>query len=148
MTATNSRDRALRERAEAVIPGGMYGHQSVGLLPDDYPQFFSRAEGARLWDADGHELIDFMCAYGPNLLGYGHKGVNDAYIRQMGIGDSMTGPSAPPVMAKPPKTMTSRTTMPIPANISGCAPFALADQLPMTLNSDSDDIFTKQAWLA
>ena len=93
MTATNSQDRALRERAEAVIPGGMYGHQSVGLLPDDYPQFFSRAEGARLWDADGHELIDYMCAYGPNLLGYGHKGVNDAYIRQMGIGDSMTGPS-------------------------------------------------------
>jgi glutamate-1-semialdehyde 2,1-aminomutase len=93
MTATNSHDRALRERAAAVIPGGMYGHQAVGLLPDDYPQFFSRAEGARLWDADGHELIDYMCAYGPNLLGYGHKGVNDAYIRQMGIGDSMTGPS-------------------------------------------------------
>jgi glutamate-1-semialdehyde 2,1-aminomutase len=93
MTATNSQDRALRERAEAVIPGGMYGHQSVGLLPDDYPQFFSRAEGARLWDADGHELIDYMCAYGPNLLGYGHAGVNAAYIRQMGIGDSMTGPS-------------------------------------------------------
>jgi hypothetical protein len=30
-------------RAEAVIPGGMYGHQSVGLLPDDYPQFFEKA---------------------------------------------------------------------------------------------------------
>ena len=93
MTAIHRHDRALRERAEAVIPGGMYGHQSVGLLPDDYPQFFSRAEGARLWDADGRELIDFMCAYGPNLLGYGHKSVNDAYIRQMGMGDTMTGPS-------------------------------------------------------
>ncbi len=49
----NSVDRQLRERAEAVIPNGMYGHQAVGMLPDDYPQFFSRAEGARLWDADG-----------------------------------------------------------------------------------------------
>ena len=46
MTRPNNLDRALRERAEAVIPGGMYGHQSVRLLPDDYPQFFSRARGA------------------------------------------------------------------------------------------------------
>ena len=94
MTRTNSADRALRERAEAVIPGGMYGHQSVGLLPDDYPQFFSRAEGARLWDADGDELLDFMCAYGPNLFGYGDPGINAAFVRQMEIGDTLTGPTA------------------------------------------------------
>ena len=31
----NSRDRELRERAAAVIPGGMYGHQSAALLPDE-----------------------------------------------------------------------------------------------------------------
>ena len=42
MTRTNSRDRQLRERAAAVIPGGMYGHQSTALLPEDYPQFFAR----------------------------------------------------------------------------------------------------------
>jgi glutamate-1-semialdehyde 2,1-aminomutase len=93
MSGSNSQDRALRERAEKVIPGGMYGHQSTGLLPDDYPQFFSRAEGARLWDADGHELLDFMCAYGPNLFGYGHPEINAAYVRQMEVGDTMTGPS-------------------------------------------------------
>jgi glutamate-1-semialdehyde 2,1-aminomutase len=93
MTRANSQDRALRERAAAVIPGGMYGHQAVGMLPDDYPQFFSKAQGARLWDADGNEMIDFMCAYGPNLLGYGHEGVNAAYTRQMNIADAMTGPS-------------------------------------------------------
>jgi glutamate-1-semialdehyde 2,1-aminomutase len=50
MDRTNSRDRELRERAEAVIPGGMYGHQAVGLLPDDYPQFFEKGEGAHIWD--------------------------------------------------------------------------------------------------
>ena len=32
MTRASSQDRALRERAAAVIPGGMYGHQAVGLL--------------------------------------------------------------------------------------------------------------------
>jgi glutamate-1-semialdehyde 2,1-aminomutase len=93
MTARNSRDAALRARAEAVIPGGMYGHQSVRLLPDDYPQFFSRGEGARLWDADGRELLDFMCAYGPNLFGYGHPEINAAYLRQLAIGDALTGPT-------------------------------------------------------
>jgi hypothetical protein len=71
---TNSRDRALRERARAVIPGGMYGHESVALLPEDFPQFFSRGEGARIWDADGNEYVDYMCAFGPNLLGYRNPG--------------------------------------------------------------------------
>ena len=96
MTLHNSQDKALRERAAAVIPGGMYGHQSVGLLPDDYPQFFAKAEGARLWDADGNVFIDYMCAYGPNLFGYGHPEINAAFVRQMETGDTLTGPS--PVM--------------------------------------------------
>jgi glutamate-1-semialdehyde 2,1-aminomutase len=94
MPATNSLERALRSRAEAVLPNGMYGHQSTLLLPEAYPQFFSRAEGARLWDADGHEYIDYMCAYGPNLLGYGHKEIDAAYIDQLTRGDTMTGPTS------------------------------------------------------
>ena len=93
MSRSNSKDRALRERAAAVIPGGMYGHQATGLLPDDFPQFFSKAKGARLWDADGNELIDFMCAYGPNLMGYGDAEIDAAYVRQLGIGDTLTGPT-------------------------------------------------------
>src|SRR5258708_21920349 len=87
-------DKALQERARAVIPGGMYGHQSTRLSPDDYPQFFARARGARLWDVDGHELLDFMCAYGPNLLGYGDEKVDAAFLRQLDLGDTMTGPTA------------------------------------------------------
>ena len=89
----NSLDRELRERAAAVIPGGMFGHQSTRLLPDDYPQFFSRAKGARLWDVDGNELLDFMCAYGPNLMGYADDAIDDAYVTRMRQGDTMTGPT-------------------------------------------------------
>src|SRR5260221_14719497 len=63
MAWTNTKDLELRERAQKVIPGGMYGHQSTVLLPDGYPQFFARAEGTRLWDADGNSYIDYMCAY-------------------------------------------------------------------------------------
>lgn len=94
MTWTNSKDSALRERAMAVIPNGMYGHQSVMLLPDDYPQFFDRAEGAYLWDVDGNRYIDFLCGYGPNLFGYGHAEINAAYVARMEQGDTMTGPGA------------------------------------------------------
>ncbi len=93
MTISNSRDAALRERAARVIPGGMYGHQSVARLPVGYPQFFSRAEGCRLWDADGKEYIDYMCAYGPNLLGYRRPEVEEAARRQAELGDAMTGPT-------------------------------------------------------
>jgi glutamate-1-semialdehyde 2,1-aminomutase len=104
MDLTTSRDRELRERARAVIPGGMYGHLSVGLLPDDYPQFFQRGEGAHLWDADGRKCLDFMCAYGPNLFGYGHPGIDAAFVRQLEQGDTLTGPS--PLMVELAEALT------------------------------------------
>jgi glutamate-1-semialdehyde 2,1-aminomutase len=93
MSRPNSLDRALRERAAAVIPGGMFGHQSTALLPDDYPQFFARGEGAHLWDVDGNRYLDFMCAYGPNLFGYANPQIDAAYVRQLGLGDTLTGPT-------------------------------------------------------
>lgn len=90
------REELLRQRAQRVLPNGMYGHEAVHLLPDTYPQFFSRAQGAYLWDSDGNKLLDLMCAYGPNLLGYRHPAVDAAAARQAALGDTMTGPS--PVM--------------------------------------------------
>ena len=90
---SNSTDRDLRRRAEAVIPGGMYGHQSVGLLPDDYPQFFRGGDGAHITDADGKRYLDLMCAYGPNLFGYANPQIDAAYVRQLGQGDALTGPT-------------------------------------------------------
>ena len=92
MTVSNSQDRKLRDRARAVIPNGMYGHQAVALLPDVYPQFFARARGAHLWDVDGNRYLDFMCGYGPNLLGYCHAKIDAAAAEQQKLGDAMTGP--------------------------------------------------------
>lgn len=98
MFLPNSKDLALRERAAAVIPNGMYGHESVRLLPAGVPQYFSRADGTYLWDADGNRYIDFMCGYGPNLLGYCHRTIDAAAARQQTLGDAMTGPA--PVMVE------------------------------------------------
>lgn len=87
------KDQALRQRAARVIPNGMYGHQATHLLPPDMPQFFERAAGAHIWDADGTRYLDLMCAYGPNLLGYADPRVDAAATRQLARGDTMTGPS-------------------------------------------------------
>ncbi len=87
-------DQALKQRASKVIPGGMYGHQSVSFLPPSAPQFFKRAEGAYLWDHDDKRYIDFMSAYGPNLFGYCHAQIDAAYTQQMQSIDVATGPTA------------------------------------------------------
>ncbi|MBX9883446.1 MAG: aminotransferase class III-fold pyridoxal phosphate-dependent enzyme, partial [Novosphingobium sp.] len=81
-------------RAMKVVPGGMYGHEATTLMPASYPQFFSRGEGAYIWDVDGNRYLDFMCAYGPNLLGYNNPQVNAVAVAQLALGDTMTGPSA------------------------------------------------------
>ncbi|MEM7217360.1 MAG: aminotransferase class III-fold pyridoxal phosphate-dependent enzyme [Pseudomonadota bacterium] len=84
----------LLQRARAVIPNGMYGHQSTGLLPPVTPQFFARAQGTYLWDYDGNRFIDLMSGYGPNLFGYGHEAIDAAYRAQLQQIDAATGPSA------------------------------------------------------
>lgn len=93
MTA-KPKDMALRERAVKVIPNGMFGHEATHLLPASFPQFFSKAKGAYIWDVDGNRYLDLMCAYGPNLLGYGDERVDAAATRQLALGDTMTGPGA------------------------------------------------------
>ncbi len=88
----NDKDSALRNRARRVIPGGMWGHMNATNLPEGYPQFFARAEGARLWDVDGNEYVDFMCSWGPVVLGHHHPEVEEAARRQEALGDCMNGP--------------------------------------------------------
>ena len=87
-------DLSLRKRANAFIPGGMWGHMSVKKLPFGYPQFFSKAKDARIWDLDGNCFIDFMCGYGPNILGYNNAEVDDAVNEQRKKLDLGNGPSA------------------------------------------------------
>lgn len=83
----------LMERAQAVIPGGMYGHQSVAKLSSSVPQFFAKADGSKLWDVDGNIYIDYLCGYGTNLLGYRNQQVDSAALAQQMLCDSMTGPA-------------------------------------------------------
>jgi glutamate-1-semialdehyde 2,1-aminomutase len=81
--------QALMRRATNVIPCGVYGH--FGPAPyvpmTHYPFFAKSAAGSRFWDVDGNEFIDYMCAYGPVILGYAHPRVDEAYRKQMAQAD-------------------------------------------------------------
>jgi glutamate-1-semialdehyde 2,1-aminomutase len=88
---STARDRALMERALRVVPGGVYGHGAT--VPADHPRFFQSGAGCRVRDVDGNEYIDFMCSYGPNLLGFHHPRVEAAAERQRSLGDCFTGPT-------------------------------------------------------
>lgn len=90
---TDTPDAALRARARRVIPGGMYGHMRSEGLPAGYPQFFARGEGCHLWDVNGRRYIDFMCSWGPIILGHQHPQVTEAALRQAALGDCLNGPS-------------------------------------------------------
>ena len=84
-----SRNEALVSRAQRVIPGGMWGHQNAASLPPGYPQYFSHAKGCHLWDVDGNRYVDFVCSWGPIILGHCHEAVDEA-----ARGDCLNGPGA------------------------------------------------------
>ena len=68
----------LFDRAKKVIPGGVNSpvraFGSVGMTP----RFIARAEGDRIFDADGNEYIDFIGSWGPMILGHNHPAVLEA----------------------------------------------------------------------
>ena len=78
----------LYQRAMALIPGGT---QLVSRRPQRYangvsPIYWTRAQGARIWDADGHEYIDWVSGIGAIILGYCDAVVDDAVRQQIGRG--------------------------------------------------------------
>ncbi len=92
-----TKSREAFARAVKVIPSGIYGHQGPAegcYVPvDAFPLYSSRAKGSYLWDADGNRFIDYMCAYGPNILGYHDPDVDAAAAKQRAISDCTTLPN-------------------------------------------------------
>ncbi len=88
------RSVALFERACRVIPCGIYGHHSPALrTPGATPYYFARGEGSHIWDVDGNEYVDWICAYGPMVAGHSHPRVEEAAAKQRAQGDCLSGPS-------------------------------------------------------
>lgn len=85
--------QALWGRAKQLIPGGnmLLSKRAEMFLPDQWPAYFSRASGCRLWDLDGRELIDMsIMGIGTNLLGYAHPEVDAAVTATVAAGNMST----------------------------------------------------------
>ena len=93
----NTNSDAWYDRATKVIPAGVYGHLGPAegqFIPvNRWPRFSEKAKGTYFWDVDGNRYIDYMCAYGPNVLGYGDEDVDAAAIEQIKKGNCTTSPS-------------------------------------------------------
>ncbi|MCP4085855.1 MAG: aminotransferase class III-fold pyridoxal phosphate-dependent enzyme [Actinomycetia bacterium] len=84
-----TRSQALYQRARSVIPKGVYGHYGPAI-GEDSPVFFESSSGAHFTDIDGNTYVDWMCAYGPMILGYNHPVVDEAAARQMEAGNTVS----------------------------------------------------------
>ncbi|MCC6488882.1 MAG: aspartate aminotransferase family protein [Candidatus Hydrogenedentes bacterium] len=76
--------KAWYERARQVIPGGI--NSNIRAISEPVPLFFERAEGSRMWDADGNEYIDYLLGHGPMILGHTPAPVIEAIRRQAARG--------------------------------------------------------------
>ncbi|MBQ6874209.1 MAG: aminotransferase class III-fold pyridoxal phosphate-dependent enzyme [Clostridia bacterium] len=96
-TYNTDKSTELFARATKVIPSGVYGHLGPAegqFIPvNKWPRFSEKAEGSYFWDVDGNKYIDYMCAYGPNVLGYCDPDVDAAAIAQIKLGNCTTSPS-------------------------------------------------------
>lgn len=78
-----SKSLKMFERAQQIIPNGIFGPRNPNfMVPGAYPCFFTQGTMGRAMDVDGNEYIDFMCAFGANLLGYRHPKVDEAVRKQ------------------------------------------------------------------
>jgi len=67
-----SRNEELFARAQRSIPGGVNSPVRAFRSVGGTPRFFTRGEGAYLWDADGKRYIDYVGSWGPAILGHAH----------------------------------------------------------------------------
>ena len=92
-----TKSNEMFQRACKVIPSGLYGHQGPAegcwIPPTSWPFFTDHAEKSYFWDVDGNKFIDYMCAYGPNVLGYNDPDVDAAAIEQAKKENCVTTPS-------------------------------------------------------
>ena len=89
----HSHSSDLFARAQRVIPGGVNSPVRAFRSVGADPIFYERAKGARVWDADGNEYIDFVASWGPMILGHAPDVVLDAVRAQLDRGTSYGAPT-------------------------------------------------------
>jgi glutamate-1-semialdehyde 2,1-aminomutase len=83
----------LFSRAKNLIPGGVNSPARAWGSVGGNPIFIDRASGSRIWDVDGNELVDYVCSWGPMILGHAHPAVIDAAVEAARSGTSFGAPT-------------------------------------------------------
>src|ERR1700722_6235682 len=91
---SNSRSVGLSTRAQKILVGGVDSPVRAFRAVGGEPLIIDRAQGSRIWDADGHEFIDYVCSWGALILGHADPDVVGAITTQTARGTSygMTSP--------------------------------------------------------
>jgi len=85
--------KELFAAATKVIPGGVNSPVRAFGAVGGAPRFFARGQGARMWDVDGREYIDYVGSWGPLILGHAPPEVVEAICRAARLGTSFGAPT-------------------------------------------------------
>lgn len=87
---SDPRSYRLFQRAREVIPGGVNSPVRAGKAVAQDPLFIEKGDGCRIYDVEGKEYIDYVCSWGPLILGHRHpeviKAVQDVLARGVSFG--------------------------------------------------------------
>src|SRR3954469_2097056 len=88
------RSRELMSRAREIFPGGVNSPVRAFRGVGGDPVVAAKGEGARIWDVDGNQYIDYVLSWGPLVLGHAHPMIIDALDEAMRNGTSFGMPTA------------------------------------------------------
>ncbi|MEE8353597.1 MAG: aminotransferase class III-fold pyridoxal phosphate-dependent enzyme, partial [Dehalococcoidales bacterium] len=87
------RSGKLFEEAQRVLPGGVDSPVRAFRAVGGHPPFIVRGEGARLHDEDGNSYLDYVCSWGPMILGHADPAVVAAVTEAVARGTSFGAPT-------------------------------------------------------
>lgn len=85
--------RRLFHEAQRYLPGGVDSPVRAFKAVGGTPPFIVRGKGSRIYDADGNEFVDYVCSWGPLVLGHAHARVVEALKRAVEQGTSFGAPT-------------------------------------------------------
>lgn len=83
----------LFEKAKNYFPGGVNSPVRAFKSVGGTPLFIKKGDGAKIWDEDDNEFIDFCCSWGPLILGHNHPKVYDKIVKALQHGASFGAPT-------------------------------------------------------
>jgi len=83
----------LFERAVRVMPGGVNSPVRAFKAVGGTPLFIDRADGSKIYDVDGREYIDYVCSWGPLILGHNNAAIREAVTKAAQKGMSFGAPT-------------------------------------------------------